>query len=166
MVAANHVAYTALVNPPGAAPVLTRQHIWALLRRKDRRAEEFVPAISSTNVLSTDTTNATGNPVTVREVTFAEDNRVVREECVEFEPMMVEFLQEGGSRVQNVVSEGAGGELYLTYTFEWLHPELGGDVEGLKALEEKERKMAGMAVEGTLRAMREMVKDGRWEEKI
>lgn len=166
MVAANHVAYTAPINPPGATPVLTHQHIWPLLRRKVHRAQEFVPgAISSTSILST-TTNATGHPVTVREVTFIEGNRVVREDCAEYKPMKIEFLQGDGSKVQNVVSEGAEGELYMTYTFEWLHPELEGDAEGLRERREAERKMARMAVEGTIKTMREMVKDGRWEEKI
>lgn len=165
MVAANHIAYTAFINPPGATPILTRAHIWPLLRRKVHSAQEFVPVISSTTVLST-TTNATGHPVTVREVTFLEGNRVVREECVEYEPMKIEFLQGDGSKVQDVVSEGSEGELYMTYTFEWLHPELAGDAEGLSEREAKEKKMAKMAVEGTIKTMREMVKDGRWEEKI
>ena len=166
MVSANHIAYTAPVNPQGAEPVLTMEHIWPLLRRKIRRAEDFVPAaITSTDVVTTSTT-PTGHPSTLREVTFREGNRKVQEECVEYEPVKVEFLQTNGSKIQNVVSEGAGGELYMTYVFEWLHPELEGDDAGLWDKYEKERKMAAMAVEGTITAMREMVKDGRWKEKI
>lgn len=80
---------------------------------------------------------------------------------------MVEFLQPGdGGRVQNIVSEGADGELYMTYTFEWKHPELEGDGEGLRRRLEVERKMAKVAVEGTIKVMREMVADGRWKEEF
>ncbi|SPO01489.1 uncharacterized protein DNG_04162 [Cephalotrichum gorgonifer] len=167
MVAANHVAYTAPINPPGASPVLTYEHIGKLLRRKVHRAEEFVGgAITSTRVLSTDTTTATGRPITVREVTFAEGNRKVTEECVAYPPMKEEFHMDSGNIVQNIISEGKDGELFMTFTFEWLHPELEGDAEGLKARELVEKKMAAVAVENTLRVMREMVKDGRWKEEI
>lgn len=166
MASANHIAYTAPINPPGAQPTLAREHIWALLRRKIHRAEDFVPAaISSTRVLSTSST-AAGHPTIVREVTFREGDRDVREECVEYEPMKVEFLQGDGSKVQNVVSEGAGGELYMTYAFEWLHPELDGDAAALEEKAAKERKMAAMAVDGTITAMRAMVLDGRWKEEF
>lgn len=167
MVTANHIAYTALINPAGATPVLTREHIWPLLRRKIHRAQEFVGgAITSTTVLSTNTTSTTGHPVTVREVTFAEGDLRPREECVEYEPMKVEFRQQNGSKVENIVSEGSGGELYMTYTFEWLHPELENDSKALAERKEKEKKMAALAVESTIRVMREMVADGRWKEEF
>ena len=166
MVSANHIAYTAAINPPGAHPILTREHIWQLHRRKIHCGQDFVPAaISSTRVLSTSTT-AAGHPTTVREVIFREGDRRVREECVEYKPMKVEFLQGDGSKVQNILSEGAGGELYMTFTFEWLHPELAGDAAALEERAVKERKMAQMSVEGTIKAMREMVADGRWKEEF
>ncbi|MBE3049048.1 DUF1857 family protein [Candidatus Bathyarchaeota archaeon] len=166
MVSANHVAYTAPINPIGAEPTLTREHIWPLLHRKIHRAEDFVPvAISSTRVLST-TTTPTGHRSTVREVTFREGDRRVQEECIEYEPMKEEFHMSDGSKVQNIISEGAGGELYMTFTFEWLHPELEGDAAALEERAVKERKMAALAVEGTIKVMREMVVNGRWKEEF
>ncbi|RMD43914.1 hypothetical protein DV735_g1179, partial [Chaetothyriales sp. CBS 134920] len=163
---ANHVAYTAPINPAGADPILTRSEIWAGLERKIRAAEEFVGgAITSTDVIKEYRDEKTGLPVTVREVVFAnaEMGRVT-ETCIAFYPMKVEFHQNNGSKVQNIISQGAGGskDLYMTYTFEWQHPELEG--KGEATLQEKkvqEEKTAQVAVESTIKVMREMVRDGR-----
>jgi hypothetical protein len=162
----NHVAFTAAINPPTESTRLTIEHIWPLLQRKVRRAQEFVGgAIVSTDVISKSLMES-GLPVTSREVVFRADGRRVREECIEYFPMKVEFHQPNGSKVQNIISAGPDGELYMTYTFEWLHPELKDDREGLQAKLVQEKAMAALAVNGTLNAMREMVKDGRWKEEI
>jgi len=156
---ANNIAFTAPINPPGATPVLTYSQIWAGLEKKIRAGQDFVGgAIVSTDVISESTTEY-GQPVTVREVVFAEGNRRVQEKCIALEPMKVEFHQGDGSKVQNIISEGAAGELYMTYAFEWLHPEL--DAEGLAKRKVQEWKIAKMAVEKTIEVMREMVVDGR-----
>lgn len=161
MPTANNIAFTAPVNPPGEAPVLTYAQIWQGLEKKIRAGQDFVGgAIISTDVISTSTTKH-GKPVTVREVVFREGNRRVREECIAFPPMKVEFHQPDGSTVQNVVSEDADGNLYMTYTFEWLHPELEGDEKGLAAAKDKESSIAKTAVIKSIEAIREMVKDGR-----
>ncbi|KAL6250497.1 hypothetical protein RBB50_002799 [Rhinocladiella similis] len=158
---ANYVAFSAPINPPGASPVLTYSQIWQGLLKKIRAAQDFVgAAIISTDVIS-ESTNEHGLPVTVREVVFREGNRRVEERCIAFEPMKVEFHQPNGSKVQNVISQDAGGNLYMTYTFEWLHYELEGDEAGLKAAKDKEWKMSQLAVEKTIEVMREMVQDGR-----
>lgn len=161
MTPANNIAYTAPINPPSATPTLTLEQIWKGLELKIRAGQDFVGgALLSTDVISTSTTDH-GQPITVREVVFREGNRRVRETCIAFEPMKVEFHQPDGSKVQNVISHGSQGELYMTYTFEWLHPECEGDAAGLAAKKDKEVKIAKMAVEETIRVMREMVKDGR-----
>lgn len=156
---ANYIAYTAAINPPSATPALTYAQVWAGLEKKIRAGQDFVGgAIVSTDVISESTTEH-GQPVTVREVVFREGDRRVEERCIAFEPMKVEFHQKDGSKVQNVISEGAEGELYMTYAFEWLHPEL--DAQGLEARKAQEWKMAKMAVEKTIEVMRAMVVDGR-----
>jgi len=161
MTSANHIAFTAPINPAGATPVLTYAQVWKGLEMKIRAGQLFVGgAIVSTDIIS-ETTWHHGEPVTVREVVFKDGERRVREECIAFEPMKVEFHQPNGSKVQNVISEDADGNLYMTYTFEWLHPELKGDAAGLAAAKEKEWKVAKMAVNKTIEVMREMVKDGR-----
>ncbi|RVX68854.1 hypothetical protein B0A52_07509 [Exophiala mesophila] len=160
-IAANYIAYTAPVNPANASPVLTTSQIWKALEKKVGAGQDFVGgAITATTVLSTSTTPE-GNPVTEREVTFRDGNRVVHETCISFEPMKVEFIQPDGSKVQNVVSQGRGGEhdLYLTYTFEWLHE--GATPDELAVFREKEWKVAIMAVEKTIEVIRAMVKDGK-----
>ncbi len=164
MAPANYVAYTAPINPAGASVQLTLDHIWPLLERKIRAAEDFVGGtIASTDVLSRSTT-AAGQPVTVREIVFHVGNRRVREECVEYWPMKVEFRQPDGTKVQNIISTGAAGELYMTYAFEWIHPELEGDEPALAAKLVQETATARISVESTLVAMRQMVADGRWKE--
>ena len=163
-VAANYVAFTAPINPVNASPVLTRSQIWAGLEIKIGSGETFVGgAIESTTVLKKYTTEKTNLPVTEREVLFRADQRRVHETCIAYEPMKVEFHQPDGSRVMNVVSQGAGGEtdLYMTYTFEWLHPELEGDEEGLRKKKAGEEAMAQKAVESTIQVMRELVQNGR-----
>ncbi|KAJ5580077.1 uncharacterized protein N7459_006062 [Penicillium hispanicum] len=154
MSSTNNVAFTAPINPPGETP-LPRSQIWAGLLLKIRSAETFVAAaIQSTDVLSESVDAATGNAVTVREVLFRESQKKVKEVVTAFPDCRVEFAQPDGSRISNVVSEGAGGDLYMTYIFEWRHP--GVSQEELAALLEKERRMSQMAVEGTIRVLREL----------
>lgn len=156
MSSTNNIAFTATINPPGATPI-TRDQIWAGLLLKVRSAETFVAAaIESTDVIS-ESTDAQGNPVTVREVLFRESQKKVKEVVTSFKPCRVEFEQPDGSRVSNVISEGAGGDLYMTYIFEWRHP--GVSREELAALYEKEKRMSQMAVEGTIKVMRQLVEE-------
>ena len=162
----NNLAYTAPINPPSAEPKLTIAQIWRGLELKIRAGQDFVGgAILSTDVVSEEQ-DEQGRPVTNREVVFSDGNRKVREKCIAFEPNKVEFHQPDGSKVTNIVSQGPGEvgvDLYMTYSFEWLHPGCEGE-GGKQQLEEKrqkEVKVAKMAVEETIRVMRQMVKDGR-----
>lgn len=157
MSSTNNIAFTAPINPPGTTP-LTIDQIWSGLLLKIRSAETFVPAaIQSTDVLSESVDPATGNAVTVREVLFRETQKKVRETVTAFPTCRVEFQQPDGSRVSNVVSNGADGELFMTYVFEWRHP--GVSKEELAALAEKERRMSQMAVEGTIKVLRQLVEE-------
>lgn len=65
-----------------------------------------------------------------------------------------------GSKVFNIVSDSADGQIYLTYQFEWLMPK-DTPVEQQKENIDKWTKMSQTAVEGSIKAMREMVSDGR-----
>lgn len=159
MSSTNNVAFTAPLNPPGATTILKIDQIWAGLLLKIRSAETFVPAaIQSTEVISESNDASTGNPVTVREVVFRADQRKVRETVTAYEPSRVLFAQPDGSVVNNIVSEGADGELYMTYTFEWNHPNV--SKEELATLRQKEKAMAKGAVEGTISKLRALVEDG------
>lgn len=160
MSATNNIAFTAPLNPPGAAPVLQRHQVWAGLLLKIRSAETFVPAaIQSTAVVSESVDPITQNPVTVRQVVFRENQRKVQETVTAYHDCRVDFDQPDGSRISNVVSEGAHGELYMTYIFEWRHA--GASKEELAALYDKEKKMSVMAVEGTITVLRELVQQGK-----
>lgn len=71
------------------------------------------------------------------------------------------FDSEGSaSRVLNIVSSGVDGELYLTYTFEWDHPEI---EYGSKEYLEKQKQYqstASRAIVVTLTAIRKLVSEG------
>lgn len=159
MSAANNIAFTAPINPPGKPP-LSRNQVWIGLLLKVRSAETFVPeAIQATKVLSEITDPTTGNAVTVREVLFRETQKTVKETVTAYEKCRVEFEQPDGSKISNVISDGADGQLYLTYIFEWRHP---GVTEKEKvALLEKETRMSRAAVEGTIKALRELNEEDR-----
>ena len=46
-----HIAHTQPVNPTGASPTLTFEHIWAGALRAARRQQDFVKVITDTQVL-------------------------------------------------------------------------------------------------------------------
>lgn len=156
----NNIAFTARLNPAGASPILTEDQVWTGLLLKIKSAETFVrKAIQSTTVISESTDPSTGNPVTVREVVFCENRRKVRETVTAYKPSRVAFVQPDGSAITNIVSEDADGELYMTYTFEWRHPE--SSAAELALFLEKEKKTSKMAVEGTITVLRELAKEGK-----
>lgn len=160
MAPAAYLAFTAPINPSGVTPVLNRAQVWKGLERKVRHAEEFVAgAIKHTDVLK-ESTDSQGREVVLREVIFVEGERRAQEECVLYEDMKVEFVQKDGTRVLNTVSDGADGELYMTYQFEWKYPD-GADEAKKQELTQKWKGMSKMAVEKSIVAIREMVKDGR-----
>jgi hypothetical protein len=157
----HNLAFTAPINPQGTSTPITTSQIWTGLLLKCRSAETFVPAaIQSTTVLSDTIDPVTGNPVIVREVLFRESQKLVKEVVTAFEPCRVEFEQPDGSRVSNVVSEGADGELYLTYIFEWRHPEIEGEEDSVAVLK-REKGMSRLAVEGTIEVLRRLVEEGK-----
>lgn len=82
-------AYTAPVNPPNITPVLSRATVFAGLRKKVRRAQDFVPVIISCDVVSVE------DNVVTRDIVFKEGEGppgTVREVCVEFDPTKVRIL--------------------------------------------------------------------------
>jgi len=99
----NHLAYTASINDGKPEPRLTIPQVWAGLQRKIRAAQEFVPAIISTEVVEEKTDEKKGTPIVVREVVFKEGNRKVREECYEYAPIKVGQQNELGLFIEPVV---------------------------------------------------------------
>lgn len=173
-----YIAYTAPINPPNATPVLTTEQCWAGLQRKIRNAPEFVGAITKCDVLEDK------DGVVTREVVFgAQPDKRVKEVCRSFEPMKVrwywihtdkgriltrifkvDFHQTDGSIISNIISNGPSQEptdLYMTYAFQWLHPEI---EEGSKEVQEKSKSykaMSKMAVDKSIEAIRRLVDEGQ-----
>ena len=71
--------------------------------------------------------------------------------------------------ISNIVSVGPKGveegDIYLTFTFEWLHPE----IQAGSAEEKQKRQVlsdgAQKGVHGTIEAIRRLVKDGQLQGK-
>jgi len=61
----------------------------------------------------------------------------------------------------NIVSTGSDGGLYLTYTFEWDHPEIEAGSQEAVAKQKEYQTTAPRAVVGTLNAIRDLVKEGK-----
>lgn len=68
-------------------------------------------------------------------------------------------MQPDGTFIGNIISDGAGGEMYMTYVFEWHHP--GASSEEMDAFYAKEKDIAQHSVEGTVDVIRKLVKEGR-----
>ncbi|KAL8653734.1 MAG: hypothetical protein Q9210_001921 [Variospora velana] len=156
-----NMAYTAPINRSGL-PVLTPTQIWTCMERKVRHAEQFVPAIVNTEVLSESRTELE------RRVTFAPDGHPAGakdavETCKMHEPCRVDFVAADGSTITNAVSVGPDGDgwnSYYTYIFEWRHPEINeGSVE---AVDQKKAdwKTTRLAVEATIDTMHKLVGEG------
>ncbi|KAJ4055689.1 hypothetical protein NW756_003170 [Fusarium oxysporum] len=158
-----NLAYSAPINLSGASPILSEAQVWNGLKRRVRKAHEFVAPILECEALSEEDTEA-GTKVT-RQVTFDKEVRgsnetVVKEVVYEFAPTRVDFYQPDGSKIFNIVSVDQGGSLILTFAFEWWHPQVEAESEEAKQLREKYFKMAKGAVEGTINAIRKFVKQG------
>jgi len=116
-----NLSYTSKINPPNASPQLTPTQIWAGLQRKIRFAQEFVPVILSCTVVAEDA--ATGT--VTREVVFKPGTAAkerAREVVTSFWPSWVEFEQEDGTHIRNIISDsGDGGvaDLCMTYAFQF-----------------------------------------------
>lgn len=77
--------------------------------------------------------------------------------------VQVDFEQEDGTHIRNVVSDGPSGEaedLHMTYMFEVDLPHAQGSEEQEKEVK-RLKGMAKMAVEKSIDTIRDMVKDGR-----
>ncbi|KAK2605814.1 hypothetical protein QQS21_003768 [Conoideocrella luteorostrata] len=160
-----NVAATTPINHPLSSPTLTHAQVWAGLARKIHHPCEFVPVITGCTLLREDEHG--GGVVTfTRRVTF-QGGRQVIETCTMYPPNRVRFVaDDDGSEVQNVISLGLHGELYMTHAFSWKRE---GVVPGGEAFREEEamnQNMAIAAVSKSVEAMRQMVSDGRIEHCI
>ncbi|ETS86877.1 hypothetical protein PFICI_00705 [Pestalotiopsis fici W106-1] len=153
-----NIAYTAPINPAGVEPKLNQAQIWAGLERKVRHAEEFVAIIVACDVVSEGQT-AKGFSTVTRDVTFKGAPAPVREVCTHYAPSRVDFEQDNGSFISNIVSKGPDGELLMTYSFAWAHPDLADGSPEVEKLEADHWKTAKIAVEGSINTIRRLVND-------
>jgi hypothetical protein len=86
-----NVAYTQIVNPSGASPIITRAQLWAAMEMKVREAHKFVPVFSDCKVLEEH------DNVIVRETTLkpmeGRPGKTQKETCKLYKPVKVSFEQ-------------------------------------------------------------------------
>ncbi|KAF5670035.1 hypothetical protein FHETE_4718 [Fusarium heterosporum] len=158
-----NLAYSAPINPSGVSPTLTETQVWNGLKRKVRKAHEFVAPILECEVISEEETE-TGPKIT-RQVKFDKNTRgdqdeYVKEVVYEFEPSRIDFYMPDGSKVFNIVGVDQDGNLVMTYAFEWRHPDIAANSEQAKERRDKYLKMAKGAVESSINTIRKLAQDG------
>lgn len=75
----------------------------------------------------------------------------------------MDFWQPDGSVITNICSNGpslAEHDFQMTYAFEWRHPDVQENSAEHKQKLQQYLKMAQMAVDSSIKAMREMAKRG------
>ena len=170
-----NIAYTSRINPAGATPVLNEAQIWAGLQRKIRFAQEFVPVIESCEVLEEKDgvvtrdvkfKRGTGPKDQAKEVVRSywpswvsgtrSQRRYLKHDETFATPQFdvgnmltictqVDFEQEDGSHVRNIISDGPSGEtedLNMTYAFEWIMPNL---QEGTPEADKERQRLKGVS---------------------
>lgn len=137
-----NLAYTAPINRPSQTPILTASQVWTALEQKVRHPSGFVPLIVHCEQVSSTPAAADGSePFTItRLVSFrGREAHPIKEVCKHYPPTRIDFVQEpGGSKIANYVSQGPSGEatdLFMTFAFEWRHPEVEGGSDEAKRLE-------------------------------
>ena len=83
----------------------------------------------------------------------------MKQTIIAYEDTKIDFIEENGSRIHNVISEGENGELYMTYSFEWRHP--GASEEEMAEFAKNEKNISKLAVHGSIKVMRELVSSGK-----
>ncbi|KAJ7604257.1 DUF1857-domain-containing protein [Roridomyces roridus] len=148
---AHSFAITRPVNPPGVEPVLTEEQVWKGLKFKAHSPDVFVPMISACKTISED-----GNKI-VHEITVGP---VTLTETAELHPNSVVYFElSNGTRMTNVVSHGAGGEIFLTYCFANGLPGVPNDKP--KPSSEVLNATIGKSLEKSIEIIRQMVVDGK-----
>jgi hypothetical protein len=166
-----NLAYTAPINREGQS-VITWPQAWAGLVRKVNHAEEFVPLITSCEVLSDEPAKSEADVHTItRIVKFKEGNgpnkasgAPVKEVVKLYPNVRVDFLQEDGSKIANYISKGPvedPKDIFMTYVFEWRHPEITAGSDEAKKVEEVHKQTARTAVESTIETIRKLVSEGK-----
>lgn len=85
----------------------------------------------------------------------------MKEVCESFGQQRVEFNQEDGSKVVNLLSVGSEGELCMTYQFDWRHEEIQeGEGEKVEEQRGKHLEMAKRSVESSIESLRRLLADG------
>src|SRR5204863_2241400 len=122
--------------------VLTHSQVWAGLKRKARRPQDFVAVIDTCEILF-ETDDAITCTVTFKPgVAHA---RSIKEVCRLRAPCRLDYEIEDGSMGVNIISAGPsrqGDDLFLTFVFGWKHPELVEGSEEAKQVEENHWKVS------------------------
>ncbi len=132
------VAYTAPINPAGVEPTISGAQAWAGLARKARLPQEFVPVVDVCDI-HWDTEDAVACTVKFKDGDAVAHERVIHEICRLRPPYRLDYEIMDGSKATNIISTGPGlngeNELFLTFVFSWVHPDLTIGDDRIKQIE-------------------------------
>ena len=141
-----HLAYTTIVNPPGAQAILSHAQVWAGLERKARLPQDFVPVVETCEIHS-ETDNVITATVFFKADSAVAHARTIREVCTLSPPCRMDYAMEDGSTATNIISMGKGAtgdnELFLTFIFAWEHPQLVQGSDEAKEAEDQHKTVGG-----------------------
>ncbi|OJJ45786.1 hypothetical protein ASPZODRAFT_26405 [Penicilliopsis zonata CBS 506.65] len=147
-------ATTTPVNPPGAQPILTHAELWATLVSKARHPEPFVSAIERSRIIHEHADGLT------RSVLFKGQDKEIEEEIRYIGSTTVDFFVSTGQHITNTISGGDSGDpadLYLTFTFEWPHPDVEAGSQQEEELRGRYAAMGRQVVPHTVAVARERI---------
>lgn len=90
--------------------------------------------------------------------------RRIREMVTKMYPLIQRYARTDGSMVQDMLSQGADGDLYLTFCFEMTKHTTALSEAETAHIRETRLALVKLFVEAMLKVMREMVLDGRCDE--
>ncbi|KAF2461536.1 hypothetical protein BDY21DRAFT_278539 [Lineolata rhizophorae] len=158
-----NVTYTARVNPDGEQTVMSHGQLWRAMIEKVKNPMIFVP-IKECKVLEETETSITREVVFQPGVGPPPEKQPVKEVCNLWAPTQVDFHQPDGSLVQNIISRGstlADTDLYLTYAFHWVRPDVEPGTQAEADAIDEYTKMSRTAVEGSIEGARKLVAAGK-----
>lgn len=143
------LAYTTIVNLPGAQPILSHAQVWAGLERKARVPQDFVPVVETCEIHSERDNEITATVIFKADSAVAHA-RTIREVCTLSPPYRLDYAMEDGSTATNIISMGKGAtgdnELFLTFVFAWEHPQLIQGSDEARETEDRHKTVGGHTV--------------------
>ncbi|KAF8608235.1 DUF1857-domain-containing protein [Ceratobasidium sp. AG-I] len=132
---------------------ITQEQAFEGLRLKARSPMRFLPMIIDCDVLDE-------TPTTMKRKATMKSGASMVEDIDFYTPSLVTFKGEEGNLVTNLISETEDGSMLLTFTFSFKVDE-NNKIPALGRTGEEMKQGAGTAVGGTMKAILELLEEGK-----